>query len=690
MTEGGGRLVTLHGEYNGWVILLSFIIALFVSYSALNLVYKISQSKGKVQLGWMLAGAFVMGSGVWTMHFIGMMAFHIGIPIAYDVPVTLLSITASIGASYIAFYLTMAKEINRLKLLGGGFVMGAGIVAMHYTGMASMHSPTMSIQYNPIIVILSAAIAVLTSCAALYFFINFRDGSKAVWSKWAAAALMGLAVCGMHYTGMGAASFWCGEEAVTLLTEDIPINLFLLISVTLVTLLIMLVTWIAIYLDRTVLERMAFSDPLTGLANRHAMNRFFDHKLENARTYGLLFLDLDQFKIINDTLGHDVGDLLVQAVAKRLRSHENEGAQTFRLGGDEFLLMTKGMEPAQVEQLATHILEDIRKPYLLEGNELYITGSIGISLSPEHGNERSSLLIAADTAMYQAKRRGKNQYCLYNEHLERELLRRMELEKDLRIALARDQFVVHYQPKWDASVNRAIGVEALLRWNHPILGRISPEEFIPIAEETGLIVPITRWVLGQACRDCFEWNEDRTEPLSVSVNMSVCVFDSKNLEDMVVSALLHSGLDATLLELEITETIVMHNVEDVVEQLKSIREIGVQISMDDFGAGYSALGSIDLIPFQTLKIDKLYMQQSDSPSKRAIIHTIIMLAKQLNLEVIAEGVETEQQMAFLQSAGCSMMQGYYFSKPISRADLDLWLQQSMFVNGRHTSQSLIG
>lgn len=684
-------MVTLHGEYNGWVILLSFIIALFVSYSALNLVYKISHSKGKVQQGWMLAGAFVMGSGVWTMHFIGMMAFHIDVPITYDVPITLLSIVASICASYVAFHLTMAKEINRLKLLGGGFMMGAGIVAMHYTGMASMHSPTMSIQYNPFFVILSAVIAVLASCAALYLFIHFKDGSKGAWSKWAAAALMGIAVCGMHYTGMGATSFWCGEAAVTLLKEDIPINLFLLISVTLVTLLIMLVTWIAIYLDRTVLERMAYSDPLTGLANRHAMNRFFDQKLDAARTYGLLFLDLDQFKIINDTLGHDVGDLLVQAVAKRLRSHENEGAQTFRLGGDEFLLMTKGLEQSEVEQLATSILEDIRKPYLLEGNELYITGSIGISLSPKHGNERSSLLIAADTAMYQAKRRGKNQYCLFDEHMERDLLRRMELEKDLRMALPRDQFVVHYQPKWDAAAHRAIGVEALLRWNHPILGRITPEEFIPIAEETGLIVPITRWVLGQACRDCFEWNEGRAEPLGVSVNMSVCVFDSKNLEDMVVSALLHAGLDAHLLELEITETIVMHNVEDVIDQLKSLREMGVLISMDDFGAGYSALGSIDLIPFQTLKIDKLYMQQSDSPSKRAIIHTIIMLAKQLNLDVIAEGVETEQQIAFLQSAGCSRIQGFYISKPMARADLELWLRQSVFAGERHASQqSLIG
>ncbi|MGO4108897.1 bifunctional diguanylate cyclase/phosphodiesterase [Paenibacillus sp. YAF4_2] len=682
-------MVTLHGEYNGWVILLSFIIALFVSYSALNLVYKISHSKGKVQLGWTLAGAFVMGSGVWTMHFIGMMAFHIGIPITYDVPITLLSIMASIGASYVAFYLTLAKEINRLKLLFGGFVMGAGIVAMHYTGMASMHSPTMSIQYNPHMWILSAVIAVITSCAALYFFINFRDGSRAAWSKWAAAALMGLAVCGMHYTGMGAASFWCGEIAANAITGDIPINQFLLISVTLVTLLIMLVTWIAIYLDRTVLERMAYSDPLTGLANRHAMNRYFNSRLDSARSYGLLFLDLDQFKIINDTLGHDVGDLLVEAVAKRLRSHENEGAQTFRLGGDEFLLMTKGMDQSEVEQLATNILEDIRKPYLLEDNELYITGSIGISMFPEHGKDRSSLLIAADTAMYQAKHRGKNQYCLYNKQMERELLRRMELEKDLRMALAKDQFVVHYQPKWDASSNRPIGVEALLRWNHPGFGRVSPDEFIPIAEETGMILPITRWVLGQACRDCFEWNEGREVPLSVSVNMSVSVFDSKNLEDMVVSALLHSSLDAKLLELEITETIVMHNVEDVVEQLKPLRERGVLISMDDFGAGYSALGSLDLIPFQTLKIDKLYMQQSESPSKRAIVHTIIMLAKQLNLDVIAEGVENEQQIAFLQSAGCSMMQGFYFSKPMARADLDLWLQQSMFVSHPQTSQSML-
>ncbi|WP_307206068.1 putative bifunctional diguanylate cyclase/phosphodiesterase [Paenibacillus harenae] len=477
---------------------------------------------------------------------------------------------------------------------------------------------------------------------------------------------MGLAVCGMHYTGMSAAEFWCGDDELLM---KLPRE-----GADLVLLMIMMVTWIALYFDQTLLEKMAFSDPLTGLQNRHSMNHHFESKLGGSAHSALLFLDLDQFKLINDTLGHDIGDLLIKEVAARLQQFLGEDRYVFRLGGgDEFLLLAGEMSRQAVETMAQQILEDIRKVYILGGNELYITGSIGISYAPQHGTDRSGLLKAADSAMYHAKRLGKNQFCSFNSELEQKLIRRMEIEKGLRIALASGQFTLHYQPKWNAERNCPVGFEALLRWNHPKYGLVAPNEFIPIAEETGLIVGMTRWVLEQACSDCADWNKPAGGKLGVSVNLSINIFESMNLMDMIMAALQHASLPPDMLELEITESIVMKDAPEVIRQLLPLQEMGVTISMDNFGSGYSFLGAIDQIPFHTLKIDKHYMQESDSPSKRAIINTFITLANQLNLELVAEGVETERQLDFLRAAGCTIMQGYYFKKPMPRGELDRWL-----------------
>lgn len=669
----------LHGDYQSGVVFLSFIMAMLASYSALNLVHKISYTAGRKRLGWLLAGSFVMGSGIWTMHFVGMLAFHLGVPVTYHIPTTILSIFAAIAASFAAFYVTMDNPSNRRTILLGAVLMGAGIVTMHYTGMAAMRSALISLSYDPFIWALSAVIGIVVSYAALTLFVRFRSGKRNVWSKWGAALLMGLAVCSMHYTGMESAQFWCTVSPGQLSDTPLGYNLPLLIGVTLTCCLIMLVVWGAIYFDRNVLEKMAFTDALTGLPNRHAMNQWFEEELlepaESSTGVAVFFIDLDQFKTINDTLGHDIGDLLVQQTASRLKSYLNEGSQAFRLGGDEFLLVAKGINEEQAERTAALILDELRKPYLLEDHELYVTGSVGISLAPKHGKDRQSLLKTADTAMYQAKRNGKNQYCLFNDELDQKLMRRMLLEKDMRQALVKEQFLLHYQPKFNASLHTPIGFEALMRWQHPVLGLIGPDEFIPIAEDTRLIVPMTRWALEKACMDCQAWNHRNNTELGVSVNLSVNVFASKNLQDMVVAALLSSNLDPALLELEITESIVMNDIEDVISQLRPLREMGISVSMDDFGAGYSSLGTIDRIPFKTIKIDKLYMLENASPAKRTIVQTIIAMANSLELDVLAEGVENEQQIAFLMEAGCTNMQGYYFSRPIPREQLDEWLHQ---------------
>lgn len=666
-------MINLEGSYNGWIVFLSFIIALFTSYSALNLAYRTSHSKSKARLGWLFVSGLVMGCGIWTMHFIGMIAFHVEMPVTYEMSTTIVSILASIMASLLAFYVTMDKKATRIKLAAGGLLMGTGIVAMHYTGMSSMESDMLQLTYDPVLRGLSIAIAILASYAALYLLTKFKESSSSVLFKWFAALLMGVAVTGMHYTGMEAADFWCVSPELINSGATDGISLNLLLPVSLVMSFMVAVTWGALYWEKQMLKRLAYNDALTGLPNRHAMNEMFDEKLKLAEGSSVLYIDLDQFKLINDTLGHDMGDLLVQEVAGRLRQFTSRGRSVFRLGGDEFLVIINDLKQEHTETLAAQLLEELRRPYWLEGNELYVTVSIGISYAPQHGTDRTSLLKAADTAMYYAKSLGKNQYCAYNEELALRLSRRMEIEKGLRTALIQKQLTTYYQPKWNDVSKKPIGFEALLRWEHPKLGFVLPDEFIPIAEETGLIIPMTRWVLEQACMDCGAWNDRQGVKLGVSVNLSSHVFESRSLQEMVDAALARSGIEPWLLELEITESTVMYYSSEAEEQLAPLQKAGVRVSMDNFGSGFSFLGSIDRISFQTLKIDRLYMQDYQSPSKRAIVGTIIMLAKQLDIELIAEGVETESQLEFLRGAGCSLMQGYYFKQPMPMNEVDVWL-----------------
>ncbi|MCU6712779.1 EAL domain-containing protein [Paenibacillus sp. J5C_2022] len=668
-------MVQIQGSYNGWIVALSFIIALFTSYSALNLCYRISQSRGNARLVWLAVSSIVMGSGVWTMHFVGMLAFHIRIDVQYNLPLTLLSILASVLASLLAFYVTMATAVTKTRLLSGSLLMGIGIVTMHYTGMASMNTPYMTIQYDPVLWLISAIIAVASSYAALYLFIRFRRLSGKIPLKLLAAVSMGVAIAGMHYTGMEAASFWCATPEQMMAALEQGMDTELLIAISSVMMLMIATTMLALYWERLLLKRMAYHDPLTGLPNRHAMNQFFDEKLKVGESNAVLFIDLDQFKLVNDTFGHDIGDMLVQEAGTRLQGFaKGNGRHIFRLGGDEFLVVLEEMEDYRlVEGLAEELLEELRMPYVLEGNELYVTGSVGISYSPQHGTSRSALLKAADTALYYAKSLGKNQYLAFHAELDTRLARRMEIEQGLRTALMHKQLATYYQPKWNAATNRPVGFEALLRWTHPKLGAVSPEEFIPIAEESGLIVPITRWVLEQACRDCMSWNDNGGKKLGVSVNLPVHVFETYGLNDMVMSALGNSGLPPELLELELTEAAIMQQSSEVRKQLRPLQEAGVRVSMDNFGAGNTFLGSVGSIPFHALKIDRQYMREYESPSNRAIVSSIISLASQLNVQLIAEGVETEEQLAYLREAGCSIMQGYYFKKPMPRDEVSDWL-----------------
>ncbi|USB34359.1 bifunctional diguanylate cyclase/phosphodiesterase [Paenibacillus sp. YPG26] len=669
----------LQGHYNYWMVLLSFIIAMFSSYSALTLAAKISHARGRTQLGWLIAGSSVMGCGVWAMHFIGMLAYDLNLQVTYDAGITILSLIFMILASYIAFRITLPTKVRTRNLAIGGFCIGGGIVAMHYTGMAAMRMGG-EMAYDPLYWTLSAIIALTASYASLYLFLKFRNRSSASLAKWTSAFIMALAICGMHYTGMKATIFTSnhiGDGAVPNSDTDMQIKLLLLIGVSAAVVVVLSISSLAIYFDRRTMRGMAYTDELTGLPNRYRMNQFFDEYDFQApdSQMALLFVDLDRFKNVNDTLGHDYGDMLVRAVGDRLRKTLNQ-SEIYRLGGDEFLCALSGVGQAEAEQWAKVLLEEIQKPFIIDGYELYITSSIGVSLAPLHGQDRHALLKAADTAMYKAKEEGKNRYRVFDESLDRGRIRRLGLENDLRRAVHNEEFFVLYQPKWNAASGKAAGMEALIRWRHPKLGVISPAEFIPIAEETGLIIPMTRWIMKEACRQNQEWQQEGFEPQCVSVNLSVRVFESQDLLDMIQSALAKTGLASQYLEVEITESILASDFQGIINQLMKIRELGIKIAMDDFGSGYSSLGSLDKLPIDTLKIDQLFVREYESGSKKAIIQAIITLGQQLNLELVAEGVETIEQSEFLNCLGCSIMQGYYYGKPMNEDQIREWLSHT--------------
>lgn len=669
MNQQGENGMYFEGSYNYLIVILSIAIAILASYSALSISAKVAHTRGKNRLFWLLGGSLTMGGGIWSMHFVGMLAFHMPMTIKYDGVLTALSMLAGFLSSFTAFYITKEPKNNRLKMAIGGFIMGSGIVTMHYMGMEAMIMP-LEITYDRSLWILSAIIALVASYSALFLFLRFRNQSSASWLKWLSAITMGFAIGGMHYTGMKATKFHSHHEIAT--NSSSSVNLFLLYGVTITIVLILLISWAAVFFDRNVLEKMAYQDNITGLPNRNEMNRFFDTYVGNKR-FAVLFIDLDQFKVINDTLGHNIGDILLKEVGLRLRKFLRNGQQVYRIGGDEFLLIVEDGDQKQAENLATDILKSIKEVYRIEGNELYITGSIGISIGSIKETDRAMLLKTADTAMYTAKSSGKNQYEMYNEQTGNTEIRKMELQKDMQWAMDAGQLYVVYQPKWNVQTNSLVGFEALLRWNHPRLGVVSPGEFIPIAEETGLIVPLTKWTLDEACRQCKKW-ESQGCVNPISVNISIRLFQTDTLIDFVKDVLEKTDLEPQLLELEITESMVFLDIDDIIRQLNAIRSLGVRVSMDDFGTGYSSIGLLDRIPIDSLKLDRLFTNDLETSSKRAIINAILVMASELNLDVIAEGVESQEQIESLTELGCNIMQGYYYSKPMKVEEIDPWIK----------------
>ena len=674
----------LIGSYSTSLVVISLCVAMLASYTALDLAGRIATTKGRAVYLWITGGAAAMGVGIWSMHFIGMLALRLPFALGFDLGITALSLLIAVLSSGFALWLVSQPRLPAWQLAFGALVMGAGIASMHYTGMAAMRM-TPGIDYDPTLFGASLLIAVVASGAALWIAFNLRRNTPYVrLARGGAAVVMGVAIVGMHYTGMAAAQFaddsFCGAALTGLSGKGLD-NLVLVTS--LAVLVIALLTSLldarleartavladSLTLANQELTHLALHDMLTGLPNRTLLADRIQQGIqavyEQGGCFALMFIDLDGFKPVNDAFGHHMGDQLLREVGLRLREDLRSQDTLARIGGDEFVLLVQLTQPDDAMGLAERQVGLINRAFTVAEHELKISASIGIAMFPGNGNNPQELLMNADAAMYHAKGMGKNGYSFFDASMNTNARKQLQLLQDLRNALEHGEFRLYYQPKFDAVSGIAVGAEALLRWEHPQQGLLLPATFIALAEKTGLIIAIGEWVLDEACRQMSLWYAQGYESWRIAVNLSALQFCHAGLVNSVAAALERHQLPANSLTLEITETTAMSDADASMTVLQQLSDMGVDLSIDDFGTGYSSLMYLKRLPANELKIDRGFVRDLEHDSDdAAIVSAIVALGQALDLRIVAEGVETDAQQNFLTRLGCDSLQGYLLGHPL--------------------------
>ena len=783
-------------EQHDWrLVVLGGAVCLLASGAAISLFHRARATQGSGRLVWISLDAVVSGCGIWATHFIAMLAYGPGNAGAYNIPVTILSLIFAISVTFVGLSIAVSFSRTPWVVLGGAIV-GGGVAAMHYTGMAALEIPA-RVSWAEGTIVASVLFGIVLAALALFVAARRDDRSHAL----AATGLLTIAIVAHHFTAMGAVlltpdptlaisglsippasmSFLTASAAVAIIAialvaalldrrskgelgrqqvvldtalenmsqglcmfdadgkiqlfneryaamlgrTDIPLTGRLLVdvlreeqakgqwqgdageffarlvvdaregrttsqvvtrfgrSIRVVNQPMLGGGWVATFEDITEwleaqakISHMARHDALTNLPNRVLFHEQLERGLRRAGSndqLAVLCLDLDHFKDINDSLGHPIGDALLKEVGRRLKATVGEHDTVARLGGDEFAVVQIGRsEEAEARVLAGRLVEVISAPYEIDDHQIVIGVSIGISLSPQDGTNPDELLKNADLALYRAKADGRGTYRFFETGMDARAQARRLLEMDLRAALQRDEFQVYYQPIRDVASDRVVVFEALLRWNHPHRGLISPINFIPLAEETGLIVQLGEFVLRSACADAATWPDD----VDVAVNLSPVQFKSPNLIAIVNEALEASGLAARRLELEITESVLLQNSETTLTTLHELRGMGVRISLDDFGTGYSSLSYLRSFPFDKIKIDRSFVSElATRQDSMAIIRAVTGLGRSLGIVTTAEGVENDAQLDLLRREGCTQAQGYLFSMPRPASDVALMLDR---------------
>jgi diguanylate cyclase (GGDEF)-like protein len=680
--------VYLVTTYDPRLVTLSLIVAMFSSFIALDLARRVHTADAATARYWLVGGSFAMGTGIWSMHFVAMLAFSLPIQLGYEFFITALSWVAAVAVSWVALSIANRAEMNWKQVAVGGMAMGTGISVMHYTGMFAMQMEP-GIDWHRGWLAISVAIAIVASFASLMIFFWMRGrqgGSRLVWQA-SAAAVMGFAIAGMHYSGMQAANFPIGSICRAASALD---NTWFALLIGGATMSLLVVTLVTSTLDarlqsrtatlmsslkqaNTELQRIAFLDGLTQLPNRMLLADRLKQAVARARRNGhivaLLFVDLDGFKTINDSLGHHSGDEALKIIAKRLTATIRASETVARIGGDEFVVLVDMLETVKDHRtalalLAQRIQAAVSLPIVLGGEEIQLSASIGIAVFPDDANDEQHLLTCADAAMYSAKADGKNTYRFHDAASTALAAGSLADLRYLRHALEHGEFELFYQPKLAPNGSDMLGVEALIRWHHPERGLVAPDDFIPVAERFGMIVAIGAWVINDACRQMRAWL-DCGWNIPVAVNLSVLQLRQPDLLDQIGQSLKRYQIEARQLTLEITESAAMSDAAQTLEVLKRLETLGVKVAIDDFGTGYSSLSYLRRFSVGELKIDRSFVQDVEhSEQARSIVAAVVKLAHSLGLRVVAEGIESAHQSNFLSTMKCDELQGYFFSHPI--------------------------
>ena len=796
-------------SYNAYLVTLSIVIAIISAFAAFGIAERISASKNKLhQSLWILFGATTLGAGVWSMHFIGILALILPIPVSYNASITLISLFPVIITTSLVLWLKSRTTLIGKRLWFCGILLGSGIGLMHYIGMEAMelNAGMFHIKW---IFFLSILVAILLATLALkiqtnasqqiiYHFIDKKQIHSAI--------IMGLAISAMHYIAMQATVFIQipNTQVLTINTNTALLTMMISIVIGLSLLLTLIIPIMVRYLNiseillkneenlriaatafqtnesimitdananiirvneafvkttgftekevlgknprilssdqhdkefytvmwKTIIEtgnwsgeiwnrrkngeiypewqtisvvkdtngnithyisffsdmteykkskkqveELAYYDPLTNLPNRRLLYECLEHELTIAKLYkrigAVLFMDLDRFKNINDSLGHSVGDALLIEVSYRLQTILDNSAIAIRLGGDEFIILIPAQDNTEtdVETKATLISEliinQINLPYFIAEHDLYISTSIGISLYTGEDNNVDIILKRADTAMYYAKDAGRNTYRFYQQRMQEVADARLNLEKNLRKAIEKNEFKLYYQPQC-SSTGEIIGAEALIRWKQSEIGMIPPSIFIPIAEESDLIIDIGNWVINSVCQQIKRWDEQHIYIPHIAINISANQFHQPNFALSIINILKKHQVNPERVLLEITEGVFLKNLEEAINKMNILRDYGFNFSIDDFGTGYSSLSYLRRLPFDQLKIDQSFIHDiMTNQHCSAIVQAIIVMAEGLELTLIAEGVENNKQVNHLFNYGCQYFQGYYFSKPLT-------------------------
>jgi diguanylate cyclase (GGDEF)-like protein len=688
-----------------WALTLSIAIGCLTAYVMLDLAKRVRCTDRGIAHFWWVGGALVGGTGVWSMHFLGVASQVWPIPIGYSELMTCVSWMCAVGAAGLVLSVAMRRPLTTPQLFGNACLLGAIITVMHHTGLAAIEFAP-GVVWNRPLVVAGALFSIVLAAAVFAFLERLREsaGIRGVALQLAAAALLGVGVYFMNNVAMGAVNVPAGAACTSALGID-GRHLANLIAITVPLILFSTLLSSIIYglVDkrRTVLagslenvaarlmsandelRQRAMLDPLTGLPNR----LLFEDRLAQAllradrakksvrglrEKLAVLFIDIDGFKPVNDSFGHAAGDDVIKEVGQRLRGQARNDDTVSRIGADQFLVLMEGATSSNdCVALAARVLEAIKEPIQLGDRNVQISVSIGIVVYPDHG-ERSKLLAQADAAMQAAKRAGRGTYALFESHMHKDMADQLDLINDLRQAIELGQLELHYQPKIDGRRHLICGVEALLRWHHPVRGSVSPALFIPIAERFGLINAIGNWVIEDACRQMESWAKAGVH-MRVAINLSVHQLREPDLVERIQSALYRHNVKSSQLLCEITESVAMQDITATQRTLDDLGEIGVYLSIDDFGTGYSSLSYLRQLPARQLKIDRTFINDLDgSDDAKAVVDGVVRLAHALGLRVVAEGVETASQRDILLGLNCDELQGFFFARPMPADKLLAW------------------